>query len=122
MVDYEEELACCVMHVRWPSAADPFYQHNPLPVTQRIEDYYGITWVPDLMINGAGAGYPGGPDPESYESMAAFIDSCASVSSPLAIEIPGCMCHSDDPDVVAEHEQYRMNQCAGCHMGGTLGG
>ena len=43
-------------------------------------------------------------------------------SSPLAIEIPGCMCHSDDPDVVAEHEQYRMNQCAGCHMGGTPGG
>ena len=39
-------------------------------------------------------------------------------SSPLAIEIPGCTCHSDDPEIVAEHEQYRMNQCAGCHMGG----
>lgn len=39
-------------------------------------------------------------------------------SSPLAIEIPGCTCHSDDPEIVAEHEQYRMNQCAGCHVGG----
>jgi hypothetical protein len=44
-------------------------------------------------------------------------------SSPLAIEIPGCTCHSDDPEIVAEHEQYRMNQCAGCHMGGMpMGG
>ena len=44
-------------------------------------------------------------------------------SSPLAIEIPGCTCHSDDPEVVAEHEQYRMNQCAGCHVGGMpMGG
>ena len=39
-------------------------------------------------------------------------------SSPLAIEIPGCTCHSDDPQIVAEHAEYRMNQCAGCHMGG----
>jgi hypothetical protein len=43
-------------------------------------------------------------------------------STPLAIEIPGCTCHSDDPDVVAEHEQYRMNQCAGCHVGGPTAG
>ena len=40
-------------------------------------------------------------------------------ATPLAIEIPGCVCHSDDPDVVEEHAQYRMNQCAGCHVGGT---
>lgn len=38
-------------------------------------------------------------------------------SSPLAIEIPGCVCHSDDPKLVKEHEGYRMNQCAGCHVG-----
>jgi hypothetical protein len=38
-------------------------------------------------------------------------------SSPLAIEIPGCRCHSDDPKLVKEHEAYRMNQCAGCHAG-----
>ncbi len=39
-------------------------------------------------------------------------------NSPLAIQIPGCVCHSDDPKVVAEHEQYRMNQCFGCHKDG----
>lgn len=40
-------------------------------------------------------------------------------SSPLAIQIPGCVCHSDDPVLVKEHESYRMNQCAGCHAGGV---
>jgi len=38
---------------------------------------------------------------------------------PLAIEIPGCRCHSDDPKIVEEHSAYRMNQCAGCHGGQT---
>ena len=38
---------------------------------------------------------------------------------PLAIEIPGCVCHSDDPDLVAEHATYRMSECFGCHQGGT---
>ena len=39
-------------------------------------------------------------------------------SSPLAIEIPGCVCHSDDPKIVEEHANYRMNQCFGCHADG----
>lgn len=39
-------------------------------------------------------------------------------SSPLAIQIPGCVCHSDDPKLVEEHATYRMNQCFGCHAGG----
>lgn len=38
-------------------------------------------------------------------------------NSPLAISIPGCKCHSDDPKLVKQHEGYRMNQCAGCHSG-----
>jgi hypothetical protein len=38
--------------------------------------------------------------------------------SPLAIQIPGCVCHSDDPALVEEHASYRMNQCFGCHSGG----
>ncbi len=40
-------------------------------------------------------------------------------SVPLAIEIPGCVCHSDDQKLVEEHKAYRMNQCAGCHIGGV---
>jgi len=40
-------------------------------------------------------------------------------SGPLAIEVPGCVCHSDDPQVVAEHATYRMSQCFDCHQGGA---
>lgn len=40
-------------------------------------------------------------------------------NAPLAVEIPGCVCHSDDPQLVEEHATYRMNQCAGCHAGGV---
>lgn len=43
----------------------------------------------------------------------------ADPSSPLAIQVPGCVCHSDDPAVVEEHAQYRMNQCFGCHSEGV---
>jgi hypothetical protein len=39
-------------------------------------------------------------------------------SDPLAVEIPGCVCHSDDPAVVAEHATYRMSQCFDCHSNG----
>ncbi len=38
--------------------------------------------------------------------------------SPLAIQIPGCVCHSDDPQVVEEHAAYRMSECFGCHADG----
>ena len=41
------------------------------------------------------------------------------LSVPLAIEIPGCVCHSKDPKLVKQHAAYRMNQCAGCHVGGA---
>lgn len=37
---------------------------------------------------------------------------------PLAKDIPGCVCHSDDPKLVQDHAGYRMNQCFGCHDGG----
>lgn len=40
-------------------------------------------------------------------------------NSPFAKDIPGCVCHSDDPKQVADHAVYRMNQCAGCHQGGV---
>jgi hypothetical protein len=37
--------------------------------------------------------------------------------SPFAFQIPGCKCHSNDPAVVEEHANYRLNQCRGCHAG-----
>lgn len=42
----------------------------------------------------------------------------AQGSDPLAVQIPGCVCHSDDPAVVAAHATYRMSQCFDCHSNG----
>lgn len=48
----------------------------------------------------------------------AEADAGVTASDPLAIEIPGCVCHSDDPQLVAEHATRRMSQCFECHQGG----
>lgn len=58
----------------------------------------------------SGATAPGGASSETAE---------AEDSSPLAIQIPGCVCHSDDPQLVEEHATYRMSECFGCHADGT---
>jgi len=60
---------------------------------------------------GKPAATPAGADPAKPSSE----------SDPLAIEIPGCVCHSDDPDLVAEHAAYRMSECFDCHQGGMPG-
>lgn len=66
--------------------------------------------------------------PQSAEGYAEAADAAPQAgtepappdpSSPLAIEIPGCVCHSDDPKQVEQHKGYRMNQCASCHAGRT---
>ncbi|MDA3936072.1 MAG: hypothetical protein PF636_04290 [Actinomycetota bacterium] len=58
----------------------------------------------------SGASAPGG---------ASSLPTEAEDSSPLAIQIPGCVCHSDDPQLVEEHATYRMSECYGCHADGT---
>ncbi len=40
--------------------------------------------------------------------------------APFAVQIPGCRCHSDDPAVVEEHSQYRINECRSCHSDGSV--
>jgi hypothetical protein len=60
----------------------------------------------------------GGGDPSAIGKEAPPADP----ASPLAIEIPGCVCHSDDQKLVEEHASYRMNQCYGCHAGAPGGG
>lgn len=65
---------------------------------------------------------PGAPDAAKPDVPKVTADAKApepDPNSPLAISIPGCKCHSDDPKLVKQHEGYRMNQCAGCHAGQT---
>ncbi|MBN1193371.1 MAG: hypothetical protein JXA36_06750 [Coriobacteriia bacterium] len=33
----------------------------------------------------------------------------------FVIPIPGCVCHSDDPVLQAEHSVRRIRECANCH-------
>lgn len=60
---------------------------------------------------------PGVALPEA--SPASTAAPSAAGAGPLAIEIPGCVCHSDDPQVVAEHAAYRMSECFDCHQDGA---
>ncbi len=62
-------------------------------------------------------GSSGAPGGESDVSVTSTVAPPPDPNTPLAIEIPGCVCHSDDPAIVEEHSQYRMNQCMGCHAG-----
>ena len=55
----------------------------------------------------------------SAPGEASFDAAEAGDTSPLAIQIPGCVCHSDDPQLVEEHATYRMSECFGCHADGT---
>ena len=82
--------------------------------------------APPLAAAPAGAP-PGGPTgfdtaappgvPDTPDASAEPIADDAA--SPLAIQIPGCVCHSEDPQVVADHATYRMSQCFDCHQGGA---
>ncbi len=91
-----------------PDSADTATESAPAATAPQVSE---PTPAPEAGGGGGMGEVPlPGPDAEAPP---------ADPSSPFAIEIPGCVCHSDDPEVVKEHEQYRMNQCAGCHAGGT---
>jgi hypothetical protein len=83
------------------------------------------------VVQSAAQGETGGEtdDAATHEAQAedtAADESSASTGSvpppdpryPLARSIPGCICHSKDAKLVAQHRDYRMNQCFGCHKGG----
>ena len=71
--------------------------------------------------SGASSGSDGSGHGELGSTTATGEVPAPDPDSPLAIEIPGCVCHSDDPQIVEEHAQYRMNQCFGCHAEGMPG-
>lgn len=33
----------------------------------------------------------------------------------LVVPIPGCVCHSDDPVIQAQHARRRLRECSTCH-------
>jgi len=76
---------------------------------------FGTPQSPDVAVQAAsGAAVGSGAVPAAGQAVPE-----PDPNAPLAIEIPGCTCHSDDPAIVERHSTYRMNQCAGCHGGQT---
>lgn len=65
-----------------------------------------------------GAAAPQDPSGAPGAPMAADTVASSGGSDPLVVEIPGCVCHSDDPAVVEAHASYRMSECFDCHQGG----
>jgi len=94
---------------------------------------FGTPQAPDVATQAAASGAVSASAPDGISDAVEAAGGVAAAdvtadaqavpepdpNAPLAIEIPGCRCHSDDPKIVEEHSTYRMNQCAGCHGGKT---
>jgi len=62
----------------------------------------------------------GGMQPPSAEARAVYAAEVAAGRQPpldarFVIPIPGCICHSDDPVLQAQHSVRRMVGCGECH-------
>ena len=82
---------------------------------------FGTPQAPVTVAQTSAATQPSGADGGADVVVTSDEVPEPDPDSPLAIQIPGCTCHSDDPQVVEEHAQYRMNQCFGCHAEGVPG-
>ncbi len=64
----------------------------------------------------------GGMWPRTAEMRAAFdAQVAAGLASPVedrfVIPVPGCVCHSESPELQARHAERRVNECMNCHGG-----
>lgn len=66
---------------------------------------FGSMWVPDREVR------------EQYDRLVASGEVRERQPRQFHIPIPGCVCHSDDPVLVIEHEDRRIRECSGCHGG-----
>lgn len=60
----------------------------------------------------------GGPQGVPAADVAAYeagVPAAMQVPRRAVLPIPGCVCHSDDPAVRAEHSRYRLRECGSCH-------
>ncbi len=77
-VNYGPQVVMVAWHCWWPSPGDdPFYWHNPTPQQTRI-NYYGISGIPDVVIDGVTHVYP-----SPYTAMANVINARLLIPSPL---------------------------------------
>ena len=94
----------------------PQAPHSPAAVATSPAASGGVPVAGGGTGPAAETGGPGGAPFGGGEVVAGEVPE-PDPGSPFAFEIPGCRCHSDDPAIVEEHAQYRLNQCSGCHAG-----
>lgn len=84
--NFGSQIAIVAWHCWWPAPGDdPFYWHNTPPQSGRI-NYYGINAIPDMCIDGSGAGTSAPPDPFNYSQIASMINSRLALPSPIAFQ------------------------------------
>lgn len=66
---------------------------------------FGSMWIPGRAVRA------------EYEQLVASGAARQRQPRQFHIPIPGCVCHSDDPVLVIEHEDRRIRECSGCHGG-----
>jgi hypothetical protein len=93
--------------------------------------FYGGPQAPPASSGGSTTALES-PDPAEADDPTGASDEATTDGGPLPFEqasgpapeggvamplipIPGCKCHSDDPQVVEEHSRYRLSECAECH-------
>lgn len=85
---FGSQIVTVAWHCWWPAPGDdPFYWHNTPPQSTRI-GYYAINGIPDMCIDGAGAGNSNPPDPFNYSQIASMINSRLAIPSPIAFQNP----------------------------------
>jgi hypothetical protein len=84
--NFGSQIAIVAWHCWWPSPGDdPFYWHNTPPQQTRI-NYYAINAIPDMCIDGSGAGTSNPPDPFNYSQIASMINARLAIPSPIAFQ------------------------------------
>jgi enamine deaminase RidA (YjgF/YER057c/UK114 family) len=55
--------------------------------------------------------------PEMRAAYQAMVERHEQPALParFVVPVPGCVCHSDDPVLQAQHARRRLRECSSCH-------
>lgn len=94
------------------------------PLWQRVLKWTAVVMVSTLaLVIFAGVmlynfgGMWGSADSEMKSKYQQLVASgqAPALSRRFVIPIPGCVCHSSDPVLTAQHARRRMRECGKCH-------
>jgi len=80
----------------------------------------GAALVTGLVVLAATLYFLGGMwtrTPQMRSAYDALVTSgqARPIEARFVVPIPGCVCHSDDPVLQAEHSVRRVSECSECH-------